>query len=249
VKRLLSPSGRLALRRFASGRTLLAFDFDGVLAPIVASPRDAGLRRVTYRRLQVVAGLYPCVVLTGRAAGDVRNKLRGVPLRRVIGNHGAELAPTAQDLKEQVATWSGPLERALARRPGIWVENKGLSLTVHYRAAPRAAQARRAILHAARALEQVRITGGKRVVNLLCRDAPHKGAALLQELERLRCDRAIFVGDDETDEDVFALGPSRVLAVRVGHRHASRAEYYLRDQREVDELLRHLEAYRPASCT
>jgi trehalose 6-phosphate phosphatase len=70
----------------------------------------------------------------------------------------------------------------------------------------------------------------------------------LEHVRRLlSCDAAIYVGDDQTDEDAFAAGPpDRLLAIRVGARRGSRARYTLRNQAEVDDLLRALVALRPA---
>jgi trehalose 6-phosphate phosphatase len=87
-------------------------------------------------------------------------------------------------------------------------------------------------------LGDVRVIGGKQVVNVLPKGAPHKGLALERELERLRCDTAIYVGDDETDEDVFALDrPGRLLMIRVGAKRSSSAAYYIRSQEAIEELL------------
>jgi trehalose 6-phosphate phosphatase len=94
----------------------------------------------------------------------------------------------------------------------------------------------------------VRLVGGKHVLNVLPADAPHKGLALERERARLGCDTAIYLGDDETDEDVFALRqPGRLLAVRVGRRTSSAAAYYVRTQRDVDRVLRILLRCRPAA--
>jgi trehalose 6-phosphate phosphatase len=91
----------------------------------------------------------------------------------------------------------------------------------------------------------VRVIGGKQVVNVLPLGAPHKGVALERERDRLGCDTAFFLGDDETDEDVFALDhPGRLLGVRVGAARRSHAAYYLKSQREVDALLARLIALR-----
>jgi trehalose 6-phosphate phosphatase len=69
--------------------------------------------------------------------------------------------------------------------------------------------------------------------------------ALERERDRLGCDTALFVGDDDTDEDVFALDrPGRLLGIRVGRTPASQAPYCLRDQREIDDLLDRLIALR-----
>jgi trehalose 6-phosphate phosphatase len=89
--------------------------------------------------------------------------------------------------------------------------------------------------------------GGKQVVNIVPARAPHKGAALERERARRRCTTAIYVGDDETDEDVFTLGrPEALLTIRVGRRRSSAAAYYLRSQREIDALLRALARLRRA---
>ena len=74
-----------------------------------------------------------------------------------------------------------------------------------------------------------------------------KGVALIWELARERCDRAIYVGDDETDEDVFKVRePERLMTIRVGRRRSSAASYFLTRQREIDRLLRVLAHARPA---
>jgi len=74
------------------------------------------------------------------------------------------------------------------------------------------------------------------VINLLPAGAPDKGTALLSERERLGSDWVLYVGDDENDEDAFALD-TNVVAVRIGRKPNSRASYYLRKQLEIDRLL------------
>jgi trehalose 6-phosphate phosphatase len=88
-------------------------------------------------------------------------------------------------------------------------------------------------------LGDVRLIGGTQVVNILPSGAPHKGIAIGRERSRLKCDTAIYVGDDETDEDVFALDqPGQLLSIRVGRSRSSAAAYFIENQREIDELLR-----------
>ena len=124
----------------------------------------------------------------------------------------------------------------MRRLPGVWVEDKGFSLAVHYRQSAQKAEARRRILAAARDLQHVRVFGGKQVVNLVLDEAPHKGDALAAERDRLRCNWVLYVGDDDNDEDAFALG-GNVVPVRIGRKQRSHARYYLRTQAEIDELL------------
>jgi trehalose 6-phosphate phosphatase len=127
----------------------------------------------------------------------------------------------------------------------VFVEDKGFSVSVHYRQARERVAARRAILKVAQSLPDVRIVGGKLVVNLLVPDAPHKGLALERERARFACDTVVYVGDDETDEDVFQLDrPGRLLSIRVGQKRSSAASYYIRNQAEIDRLLETLIALR-----
>ena len=93
----------------------------------------------------------------------------------------------------------------------------------------------------AKNLEDIRMIGGIEVVNLVPADAPHKGIALERERARLRCDTAIYVGDDVTDEDVFALDqPGRLLTIRVGRRLTWRADFFIQAQALIDQLLKTL---------
>jgi trehalose 6-phosphate phosphatase len=129
---------------------------------------------------------------------------------------------------------------------GILIEDKTYSVSIHYRAVRRAQRVRETILRTVASLGGVRVIHGKRVVNIVPLGAPHKGMALERARKRLGCDAAIYVGDDETDEDAFDLGSAgRLLAVRIGKRSTSRAPYCLASQREIDALLRALIARRP----
>ena len=246
MKNVLSAAGRKTLRRFAAARVLAAFDFDGTLAPIVAVPEGARMRLSTRRLLEEVAARYPCVVLSGRARSDVRRRLRGVPVREVVGNHGAEPRRPPRHFAVTVRSWRRVLRGSLSAVPGVRVEDKVFSLAIHYRGAPDKRKARAAIRKALRDLPDLRVTLGKRVVNLVPETAPHKGIALERERRRLRCGAAIYVGDDDTDEDVFSFEGGRrlLLGIRVGKRSRSAARFFVRSQVDVDGLLRALIAER-----
>jgi trehalose 6-phosphate phosphatase len=233
---LLSRASGVVLTRLTRQRTLCAFDFDGTLAPIVAHPSLAEMRESTQNLLARLAGLHPCVIVSGRARADVLGRLSGVKVARVIGNHGAETEVSGRAPLRRVARWKACLETELAGLAGVWVEDKRLSLAVHYRQAPEKAEARRQILAATANLRQVHVYGGKQVVNLVPEKALNKGQALAAERDRLRCDWVLYVGDDVNDEDAFAL-EGNVVSVRIGRKLRSHARYYLRTQAEIDELL------------
>jgi trehalose 6-phosphate phosphatase len=242
MRHILAAAHRRLLEQFAWSEVLVALDFDGTLAPIVAIPADAAMAESTRRRLAQVAALYPCAVISGRSRADLAGRLQGVDLREVVGNHGLEPGAGVRHdetaFAAQVARWVPRLERALRTLPGVVVEDKRLSVAIHYRASRRKKQAVTAIHAAVAALGSLRVFGGKQVINLVPSRAPHKGLALEAVRKRAGCDTALFVGDDDTDEDVFALqAPGRLLGIRVGRRATSRAAYYLRDRDEVDVLL------------
>jgi trehalose 6-phosphate phosphatase len=246
MKYILARSNIEILRQFAWSRVLLAFDFDGTLAPIVADPERARMRATTATLLRRLARAYPCVVISGRARDDVARLVRGVHLDGVIGNHGIEPWHGSSRLAERVADWRRQVEDVARALPGVSVEDKGYSLSIHYRKSRERKKARRQILDLTARFRDARIVGGKQVVNVLPSDGPHKGLALDRERRRLRCDTALFVGDDSTDEDVFELThPGQLLSVRVGRNQSSLAAYYLKDQREIDRFLRTMLALRP----
>jgi len=241
MRHILARSQRDVLAQLSWSNALLGFDFDGTLAPITRFPAKAQLTTATRTLLSDLAELYPCIVISGRAQSDVQRRLSGIPLRAVIGNHGLEPWCTSAELRLTVAQWRGALARDLEGFAGVELEDKVYSLALHYRRSRRKKAARAAIARAVAALGEARIIGGKQVVNVLPPGAPHKGVALERERDRLGCDTAFFVGDDETDEDVFALDrPGRILTVRVGASRSSQAAYCLKGQGEVDLLLARL---------
>jgi trehalose 6-phosphate phosphatase len=237
--RILARRHLHRLETFAASNVVVAFDFDGTLAPLVETPSRAALRGTTRRLLASAARLYPVAVISGRARADVARRLESVPVRHVTGNHGLEPWGERPEHARLVRAWTAQLEAAFADWSGVTVENKTYSLTVHYRAARGKARVVERVREFARALRNVRAVGGIDSIALVPGDAPHKGAALERTRQLLACDTAIYVGDDETDEDVFRSGDSGpLLGIRVGARRGSRAAYCLTSQEEIDSLLR-----------
>jgi trehalose 6-phosphate phosphatase len=217
---------------------LLAFDFDGTLAPIVANPADAAMSSSTTAQLSRLALQQPCVVISGRARADLKTRLRDMPLTEIIGNHGSEpwLAP------EPLRRWTGqavPLLRTnLAHLPGVDVEDKDVSISIHYRRAFARAAVIAAVEQVARLLGSGTLIRGKYVINLLPPMALDKGQAVLRLKRQMARTHMIYVGDDVTDEHAFVLGVSQgVLGIRVGRHRGSHAALYLKQQGEIDQLL------------
>ncbi len=243
---LFSPGGMAALGRYADSKMILALDYDGTLAPIVDDPARALMRPQTRELLQEVVNRYPVLIVSGRAQGDVLKKLRGIRVREVIGNHGIEPLASSDRLAEEVQSWIPTLSR-VTQLEGVTIEDKGFSVAIHYRHSPQPDHAMAAILEVASSLKDVRVLGGKCVVNLLPKDCPNKGTAVERELERLEHECVVYLGDDETDEDVFALEkPGRLMGIRVGADRPTRASFQIGDQLHVDQVLRALLELRSA---
>lgn len=236
---LFAPPGRRALEALARSNALLAFDFDGTLAPIVEDRDAARMPASTESLLECLTTLFPCAVISGRARDDVAARLGRARVHHVIGNHGLEPGTDLEVLRAVVLRARRTLERAIQGWPGVEIEDKAFSLAVHYRHAPLAEQARDHV-HAAIATlgAGVRLVPGKLVANVIPAYGPNKADALARVRLFERADAALYVGDDATDEDVFARSAAdRVLGVRVGRAAASAAEYLLERQSDIDRLL------------
>ena len=239
-----SAAGMRTLERLAGRRVLAAFDFDGTLAPIALLPHQVVTPPGTRAALERLRGLCVTAIISGRARDDVRERL-GVTVDYVVGNHGIEGLPGAdKEMAECLAVsrgWLAQLQRdgSLGELdPGLRLENKGHSLAVHYRQARDVARAQRELPALLQRLDPLpRIVTGKRVFNLLPPASVDKGTALLRLIELTGAQATLYVGDDDTDEDVFALHEPTLLSVRVGRREESRAPLYLRAPQEMPRLI------------
>jgi trehalose 6-phosphate phosphatase len=240
---LFSDEGRAALRDFVGNKTLFAFDLDGTLAPIVAEPSLILIPDKVRAKLIRLGELASVAIVTGRACADAQAHL-GFKPRFLVGNHGAEGLPGREE-EESVFirmgnTWERQLRLLLAveRSAGIVFENKGATLSLHYRNAPYPVMAQKEILNAVHQLVPLpRRVSGKYVENLTPQEAPHKGEALSFIMRHLGCRQALFVGDDETDEDVFRLRDDRIFGIRVETSPRSAARYFIRERGEIGALL------------
>jgi trehalose 6-phosphate phosphatase len=234
------------LASFASSNVVVAFDYDGTLAPLVSQPENARMRVRTRNLLAQVARRYPCVIISGRALADLAPRIGRIPVWHLSGNHGVEPWEPRPAFAARVRCWVKELSLRLDGHPGIAIENKRFSLTVHYRRAPRRREALETILNAVGTLPDARTIAGELAVSVLPREALGKGMALERVRRALACDKVIYVGDDETDEEAFAAtAPESLLAIRIGTEGRSRARYRLKDQRHIDAFLVALLACRP----
>jgi trehalose 6-phosphate phosphatase len=203
--------------RGAAPRAAILLDFDGTLSPIVGRPELAriehGMREVLG---ELVSAFELVAVVTGRPSSAVEPLIE-VDGIRVEGLYG--LAARASEVPDVVAEG---VARVGATLPGSFVEPKGATIALHVRGTrdPDAAgaQALRALAPLAEAAD-MRIIGGKRVLELVPRDAPLKDAAVRRLLSSVEVDAAMYAGDDAADLDAFAaLDAATATGVKVAVR-------------------------------
>lgn len=229
---ILGPDGLAALDLTLAARPLLAFDFDGTLAPIVALPSMARMPPPVSACLARIAAQWPVAIVTGREVADVRQRLDFAP-KYVVGSHGAEgaladPAPMWVSAMALARDWLQPHLPTLAAL-GVSVEDKRSSMALHYRLAPDVARARRYLERLARtASPALHVFGGKMVFNIVPARAPDKADAVLALVQQEGAGTALFVGDDLNDEPVFQRAPPDWLTIKVGPVTArSRARFSL----------------------
>lgn len=238
----------------------LFFDYDGTLTPIVSKPELAIL---SYRTRHLLKKLINqnwsrVAVISGRSLRDVK-KL--VNLRGIIyaGNHGLELeGPGLKYVnkkalifkKYQDAIYS-QLVASLRAYSRIFIEHKGLTLSIHYRLEKNKNTLKKVFkVIDSTTSSYVRrknliITHGKKVVEIKPRISWNKGKIVLWLLkylnrkESLRNVLPIYLGDDTTDEDAFRVLKKRGIGIFVGNpKKKSLAEFYLRNTAQVVDFVK-----------
>ncbi|HYL75510.1 MAG TPA: trehalose-phosphatase [Bryobacteraceae bacterium] len=234
----------------AAHQLFLFLDFDGTLAPIGNDPDKAYMGPETRKALLKLAAKdrVSLAIISGRALSDLRER---VGLKNIIyaGNHGLEIKGPGMEFVEPAAAQQiralGELARHLRTRlhdiPGVEVENKVLSASVHFR---RAAPGKRGEIGqmVRTAVESIgslfEMTLGRKVFEIRPRVNWHKGRAVrwIKETSGTPDALSVYLGDDATDEDAFsALGED--ITISVGRCKRTSARYCLERQEAVQQFL------------
>src|SRR5215217_1833533 len=232
-------------------QTAILLDIDGTLLDLVPTPREVwvppGLAKTLNRLLERTSG---ALALVQRTSADDIDLIFAPEQFPAIGGHGAEMR-LSQD-SEAVATHAPPMDKELKRRlaaiaklsPGILLEDKGYSLALHYRLAPHAEKAIYAAVSLIRAdlpNAPIEVLPGKCVCEI--KNSGFTKASGVHELmkrEPFKGRRPFFIGDDVTDETVFAIMPDLDgLAFSVGRRAKGVAGHFDAPS-DVREFLAHL---------
>jgi trehalose 6-phosphate phosphatase len=233
------------------GEIAILLDIDGTLLDLMPTPREVwvppGLAATLNGLVAATSGALALV--SGRSLNDI--DLIFAPERfPAVGGHGAEMRLNADD--EAAAPLAPLLDKELKRRlaaiarisPGILLEDKGYSLALHYRLAPHAKDAIEAAITLIRAEmpnERVEVLPGKCVFEIKPSGFNKaNGVRALMQHAPFAGRRPLFIGDDVTDESVFAIMPDmQGLAFSVGHR-AKGVNGHFDAPRDVREFLAHL---------
>jgi trehalose 6-phosphate phosphatase len=240
----------IAAKVEAASALLVFLDFDGTLAPVVDDPVMASIPPQTLQALASLAALekVSLAIISGRALQDLKTRV-GMPGLIYAGNHGLEISgpgiyfiqPDAAKRVQALSELVLDLQIRLEHIPGVQVENKVLSASVHYRRAPAAKlreihQAINAVVSGSGGMFQM--SPGLQVYEIRPRVSWHKGKAVswIKEALAKRNALAMYVGDDVTDEDAFLVLPEGIT-VNVGSARKTSARYYLEDQGSLQRFL------------
>ncbi len=225
-------------------RLLVACDYDGTLAPIVENPDTALPRPESVGAMRSLAGLHETTtaVISGRALRDLATLSRLPAEVHLVGSHGSEfdigfvheLDAAARELHRKVEV---ELDKLVDGVPGVSLEIKPASIAVHVRRASEEDGKR--VLDAVHdgpcTWARVTVTDGKEVVELAVVPTD-KGRALDTLRHQVGATAAMFLGDDVTDEKVFARLSGPDLGVKVGEGD-SLAIYRVADTVDVATVL------------
>jgi trehalose-phosphatase len=242
----------------ARGRCHLLLDYDGTLTPIADRPEKAVLSEAAEHVLSKLADI-PSIRLTVISGRSLAELIRLLPVPNIIlaGNHGLEIKgkglkyinPEAARQRDLINRLSRQLAKRCAKLPGAIVENKGLTLSLHYRLVEpkrreEIASGLSDLMSREDATGQLTVRSGKMIYDIRPKVNWDKGQAALWILGSLygaqwpqRC-LTICIGDDVTDEDAFQALKGKAFTVLVSAKEKqTAADYYLTDPAGVIDFL------------
>jgi trehalose 6-phosphate phosphatase len=242
----------------AGKHTVLFLDYDGTLAPIAEKPGGVSLPSETKDTLWELAKILGCklAIISGRELGDLKKM---VDIQDIVyaGNHGLEIegpkinfkSPITQQMRLDIKSIKKVASRRLSKVKGILIEDKGLTLSVHYRLVveadvPLVKEVLKNVTQTHLIRKRIRVKPGKKVFEIRPPIEWDKGKVVLWLLARQQFllgnkkISAVYIGDDVTDEDAFKALRGKGITIFVGKPKDTYADYYLRDTDEVLKFLK-----------
>ena len=249
------------IKNLTSRRALIFLDYDGTLVPIKKNPELAVLNLKIKKLLRQISKKHFVAIISGRTLAEIK-KLVGIENIIYSGNHGFEIemqmtadkktrfpqifiCPAAKRIKPEIQTIKKALQKRIENIKGAWVEDKGLTITIHWRQVnkrylPELFATIRAVI---RNNSRVVLTKGKKVWEIRPNVKWNKGKAVRFIMSKVRSPKSkvvpVFIGDDTTDEDAFKT-LNNGITIRVGQSKKSKAKYYIKNQSEIKKTLSYL---------
>lgn len=260
MRDLLSCWDAVAARIEVAEHILLLSDYDGTLTPIVEKPELADLSAQMKEYLQELAenSHMTLGVISGRTVQDLQERV-GIDDIIYVGNHGLEMEgpnfsfvnPIAKEAEPFLHSLCEELSKALSEIKGARVDDKGLTLSLHYRLVDEARLGEvdrifHRITNPPIASGKIRITPSKKAYDIRPAVDWNKGKAIEFITRRLDGKLAeeskllvVFLGDDITDYDGFhVVNKGKGISIFVGEESAEpKAQYLLRSPGEVYQFL------------
>lgn len=239
---------------------LLLLDYDGTLAAIAETPKKAVISEDTKELLQKLSqsSHFALGIISGRSLEDIKS-IVGIKDIIYAGNHGLEIEGPKIKFKSQVSlrlkSVIGNISKELSKRlsgiEGALIEDKGLTLSVHYRLVdkkdmPAFKKVFFEITNPFALAGKIKINSGKKVFEIKPPVQWDKGKVVLWLLARQQFARGankvlpVYIGDDIIDEDAFKALKKNGLTIFVGNKGVSEANYYLKDTEEVIKFLKQI---------
>jgi len=251
----------------AASHILLLSDYDGTLTPIVGRPEDAILSSGVKEQISILARSpsFNVGIISGRLLHDVE-ALVGIEGIFYAGNHGLEIEgpglsyinPEARVAQAEMKGLARQFAGELSNIKGVIIEDKALSLSIHYRLVQSNEEVQTVIDAFDRITSplvsegRIRLSSGKKVLEIRPPIDWHKGKAvetITKEIQTILGSEEsllIYLGDDTTDEDAFRIihRPGG-WSIFVGSENpASNADYHLDSTSEVESFLSRLSQLR-----
>lgn len=261
VKYLFSDPERIR-ENFKEKFIYLFLDYDGTLAPIVRTPDKAVMPESTKDLLRQLSKMPNCkiAVVSGRALQDVSERV-GLKNIVYVGNHGFEIkgskvkfkSPVPQEYRRTLDAIKTGLKKSLSSIAGVLIEDKGFSLSVHYRLADKKNIDKikagfYVVLALYEAGDNIAVRAGKKVLEIRPSAAWDKGRTVSWLLSRHRSAMRgkkkrvlpVYIGDDLTDEDAFGFLKDKGMTIFVGRPRKTKARFYLKDTPDVAKFLKEI---------
>jgi len=247
-------AGTRLIDKITSQRSIiLLLDYDGTLVPIKNKPSLAVLSASMQKLLKKLAAHsnFSVILVTGRSSLDIKKRI-GIKNIIYVSNHGFQISGDRikwihPDVKRSLSILKKIfllLNNALKSFPETFVEDKKLTLSVHFR------NERNNLIPLVKKIvatciqpfqENIIKTTGKKVIEIRPSINWNKGKAILKILallqHRKNKNSIICIGDDKTDEDAFRALRNKAITVHIGSNLNTQAHYYLHNTKQVKTFL------------